>query len=157
MTSRDLFGLEPGGWTLAEGDTGEALLRPHIAHNHDLDPSCRETPCQHGRVEGECMKVNDKGVAAGGVHADRDRSGAVDARVARVAPPAGNPLHEMPNTSLREAVAEGAADTVPTEPVWGDVRHHRERIDQLNAWVRYWSARARIAERDLRIARGVEP
>lgn len=29
-----------------------------------------------------------------------------------------------------------------SEPVYGDVRHHRARIEQLKEWVRDWKARA---------------
>ena len=30
--------------------------------------------------------------------------------------------------------------------VWGDVRHHKERIEQLKSWVRYWQMKANRAE-----------
>lgn len=142
MSSRDLF---------EEGDTGEAILRrdpalraaalasymdkvngkgAHVVHNHDLDPMCKETRNQRGWLVGECVASQPR-----------------------------NPLHGMP-------ASRDAGDNVPTspqwlpegtDPVWGDVRHHRERIDQLNTWVRYWQGRALTAERNLRIAKGIEP
>ena len=46
------------------------------------------------------------------------------------------------------SVKDQGAQWLPegTDPVWGDVWHHRERIDQLSRWVRYWKARADRAE-----------
>lgn len=60
------------------------------------------------------LEPGDTGEALLPVHSDRDSSEdpKVKGQGAYVtAPPAGNPLHEMPT-------AEGAGDTLPPEPDW---------------------------------------
>lgn len=61
----------------------------------------------------------------------------------------------LPAPSVKDQGAQWLPEG--TDPVWGDVRHHRERIDQLKEWVRYWKAKADSAEGALwEVAEGIE-
>jgi hypothetical protein len=139
MSSRDLFNLD-------EGDTGESILKAYNDADERQNTALVETLAAfHAKVNG---KVDHPTASAEAIPVSKEQLDRLDQ------------LPDEPTPALIELVKVngGSAEWLPEggEPVWGDVRHHRERIDQLNSWVRYWATRARAAERDLRIARGAE-
>ena len=102
MSSRDLF---------EEGDTGEAILPPRLSCGARVcEAEARYGPHTHTEWGISVTKVNDRGASVAVAHGDRDRSEPpASGSRSEAAPPAGNPLHET-------RPAEGAEDTVPTEP-----------------------------------------